>query len=92
MDTANELRSNTQERRLCTRHPLRSRIRLTLEGGTLRGRARNASHSGVLLVVEDDLGVTVEIEGDGIVKRVAGRLVRLERDGGKACLAIELDD
>lgn len=90
MEIANELRSNTQERRCDTRHPLRNRVRLTVEGGTLRGRAKNASHSGVLLVVEDDLGVTVEIEGDGIVKRVAGRLVRLERECGRACLAIEL--
>ena len=92
MDIANDHRSDTQERRQSTRHPLRNRIRLTIDGGTLQGRTRNASHRGVLLVVEDDLGVTVEIEGDGIVKRVVGRLVRLERASGRASLAIEFDE
>ena len=93
MERPEDPKSATHERRQSTRHPLQSKVRLTFDCVTFEGRAENVSHTDVLFSTEDGPPVTVEIEGDGIVKRVSGRLVRLQReDGAGISWAVEFTD
>ena len=78
--------STHNENRQSIRLPLRSQVKLELKPQTLRGTTENCSATDVLILTDDCLAITVEIEDDGVVKRVDGKLVRVdcERDRGSA--------
>jgi hypothetical protein len=90
MQAPDDTSALTRERRQSTRLPLDNPVRLHIDCDAFEGHAENISHTDLLFYTRGDLPVTVEIEGDGIVKRVSGHLVRLRRDeDGGSSWAVE---
>jgi hypothetical protein len=85
-------KTHTGERRKDRRLAAEGTIRIRVGDQELLGITENVSTSGVLFVTEDCLRVTVELEEDGIIKRLSGRVVRTQRmKGGATGWAVELD-
>ncbi len=92
MKPSDDTQSMTGERRTGIRVSMQSKVRLTVENPEFEGRAENVSQTGVLFFSDQDLAVTVEIEEDGVVKRVPGHLVRFQRmRGERTGWAVEFD-
>ncbi len=80
------------ERRQGERRTARSAVRVTLDATTLAGSLENVSETDLLFATRDGLRVEVELEEDGELQRVPGRLVRGEALGGGAFRwAVELE-
>jgi hypothetical protein len=82
----------TSEQRRTRRAPAHGRVKLTVLTTELEGLADNVSSTGIQLFTDGDLRVTLEIEENGIVRTVTGRLVRAQRMRGTDMgWAVELD-
>ena len=82
MNDNDELPSVLDERRRADRVQATGRVRLNLSKFEFEGRAENASRTGLLFFSDDEVPCTVEMEEDGVVKKVEGVLVRIQRLGG----------
>ena len=92
MESHQQPRSTTTERRQSQRQSMQSRVHLTFDAADIEGRAENLSHTDVFFCATGGLSVTVEIEEDGVVKRARGEVVRLQRlANGKTSWAIEFE-
>ena len=74
-----ESATDTSDRRRNRRQAAHGHVRLFVETHELSGRAENVSQTGVLFFSQGELRVSVEIEENGGLKRVSGRLVRAQR-------------
>ena len=83
MDQYDDLPSILDERRSSHRVPATGRVHLQLSEVNFEGKAENASRTGVLFFSEKEVPCVVEMEEDGVVKKVEGVLVRLQRLGGE---------
>ena len=80
------------ERRTAERQQLGSPVRIRIETPELAGEAENLSSTGILFFTDGDLCVEVEVEDDGVVRRLHGHLVRCERiEGNRRGWAVEFD-
>ena len=81
------------DRRTAPRIEIEEPLEVGVEALTFRAKAENVSKSGVLFFTDKDLRVTVELEEDGVVKRMAGRVVRLQSMRGQSVgWAVEFDE
>ena len=69
----------TGERRRTRRSAARGRVKLSVQTTEIEGLADNISQTGILFFSEGDFRVVLEIEEDGVVRKVGGRLVRAQR-------------
>jgi len=83
--------STTGERRSDHRYPIENHVRMLIDRVELDGHAGNISRGGVLFMTDDRLPVSVEIEENGVVQRIEGHLVRMERceEGGGWAIEFE---
>jgi len=58
-------------------------VRVLVDGHQLLGETENFSRTDVKVYTDDRLAVTVEIEQDGMLKRLPGHVVRLEASPDK---------
>ena len=70
--------THTDERRVAKRVSAQSKIRVHVPAQDFEGSVDNASSTGVLFSSDDSLQVTVELEEDGVVKRLKGHIVRAQ--------------
>ena len=84
--------TDTEDRRHTLREPSSARVRVTLAEQELEGIAENVSRAGVLFFSPEALAVSVEIEEDGVVRTLVGRVARVERMSAEnSGYAIEFD-
>lgn len=92
MKRRDEIGIETGERRRTRRAPARGRVKLTLQSAEIQGIADNISQTGILFFTEGDFRVVLEIEEEGVVRKVGGRLVRAQRMRGASMgWAVEFD-
>jgi len=81
------------DRRVAERVETEEPLNISVESVSIRGRAENVSKSGVLFFTDENLRVTVELEEDGVVKRLSGSVVRLQAMRGQSTgWAVEFDE
>ena len=92
MKRSEETGIETGERRRTRRAPARGRVKLSVQTTEIEGLADNISQTGILFFSEGDFRVVLEIEEDGAVRKVGGRLVRAQRMRGASMgWAVEFD-
>jgi hypothetical protein len=78
MKSEEEPSTHTDERRKDKRVSALSKIRVQVPTQDFEGSVDNASATGVLFSSEGSLKVIVELEEDGVVKRLNGHIVRAQ--------------
>lgn len=82
----------THDRRQSVRITHASKVRLSADVQQFAGDSENLSPTDVKFHTDEGMQVTVEIEEDGIVKRVPGHVVRLESTPEHGtCWVVEFD-
>ena len=80
------------ERRQSVRITRPGKVRIQVDASGITGDCENLSPTDVLFYSEQPLRVQVELEEDGQVRTVPGRVVRLEpMQGERSAWAIEFD-
>ncbi|MCE9595978.1 MAG: PilZ domain-containing protein [Planctomycetes bacterium] len=92
MEDQDDQPTATDNRRRAPRRESEAAIKVSLETGSLAGRAENLSAAGVFFFSADNVRVRVEIEDGGKTTVRSGRLVRVESiSDDSSGFAIEFD-